>query len=92
MFVVVFMIAIHVNIKAQLNVGGTPYSWNNDFVYKKEVKATSFPTPDLKKLAEEDKKDEESGIPPRFGFLHSTNINLCSGDNVVYDTKEVTIY
>ncbi|MDR2968270.1 MAG: serine protease, partial [Tannerellaceae bacterium] len=35
-----------------------------------------MPLLDMKKLEQEDIKDDENGIPPRFGFSHEVNYNL----------------
>ncbi|OJV31399.1 MAG: hypothetical protein BGO32_01540 [Bacteroidetes bacterium 37-13] len=50
-----------INLYAQINIGGEPYSWKNGISNKQEIPIVRFPALDLQRLAEEDKWDEQNG-------------------------------
>jgi hypothetical protein len=86
------LLLIAVNATAQLNVGGTPYSWDHSIANKKEIPKINFPIPDRAVLDVEDRQDEINGIPPRFGFLNNTQINLLTEDNKVGSIDGLNIW
>ena len=71
--IVLLFTIFFVNSKAQVNIGGKPYSFTNNVV--KEIPVYTTSSIDLDKLQKEDKQDAEYNIPPRFGFKHLVSIN-----------------
>lgn len=67
-----------INSYAQINIGGEPYSWKNGISNKQEIPIVRFPALDLQRLAEEDKWDEQNGMPPRFGYKHQTDLSTAN--------------
>ena len=53
-------------LKAQINIGGTPYSFNRSLAIATPVQVMS--PIDLVTLQLEDELDERGGLPPRFGY------------------------
>ncbi|MCL2683258.1 MAG: hypothetical protein FWE63_07250 [Bacteroidales bacterium] len=60
---------------AQISTREVPPGFKYDFG-KEQMPVMIMPAIDILKLQAEDKEDEQLGIPPRFGFRHSVNINL----------------
>jgi hypothetical protein len=83
-----FTFAGRENTWAQISIGGNPMSW----VVNKENDLNgikfSFPSPDFDALEKEDLEDEKRGVPPRFGFLHRTTINLLAAQNQVFKSND----
>jgi lysyl endopeptidase len=81
---------VHTKIYAQLNIGGQPYSWNNEEVNKK----IGFSKPDYEssyidwqKVKAEDIKDSISETPPRFGYDLSVDINIMQVGKKILTTE-----
>ncbi len=87
-----FFLCVRENLLAQVNVGDTPISWGIKAINDKIVVQKSFPIPDFDALGKEDIQDEKDGIPPRFGFLNRTSINLITSENKVAEEKEFSIW
>jgi len=60
---------------AQISTREVPSCFKYDFG-KEQVPIIVMPAIDTIKLQAEDKEEEELGLPPRFGFLHSVDVNL----------------
>jgi hypothetical protein len=53
------------------------FSFDNNIVIQSNIKKVkSLPSFDMLKIIREDKEDEHSGVPPRFGYKHKVNYNL----------------
>ena len=67
-------------VNAQINIGGKPFSFNNQINIKKIIKNKKdkiiLPPLDIEKIKIEDLKDKIDGIPPRFGYPFKVNLNL----------------
>ena len=61
---------------AQLSTREAPISFNHKITGKRSIATVTMPYLDMKKVEEEDKEDEEWGMPPRFGYLRQVNYNL----------------
>jgi len=61
--------------EAQISMGGVPESWKYENV---EAKIPSYTTQVLnyKKISIEDERDEREGLPSRFGYKHSVQLDL----------------
>jgi len=85
LLIVVIFFAYY-NIYGQINTQEEPVSFkaNVPVLTKSGKVVKSFVSLDMKKIEQEDKEDEENGIPPRFGYPHKVNYNLDnSGEWVV---------
>ena len=65
---------------AQVNIGGKPYSIENELrtraLIKNEYDKVRFSSLDLEKLTREDISDESQGYPPRFGYSYEVKYDL----------------
>ncbi|MCH8014040.1 MAG: hypothetical protein IH823_04525 [Candidatus Dadabacteria bacterium] len=69
--------------KAQLNIGGKPYSFENQIkaigIIKNKIDKIVLPPINMQKIQAEDEEDEANAIPPRpprFGYLFKVDLNL----------------
>lgn len=60
---------------AQINIGGKPYSFKND-IADEEYPVVSMPLFNLGEVEKEDLKDDQAGLPPRFGYPFGVQLNL----------------
>lgn len=60
---------------SQKSVAKKPYSYSHA-LKAAELPKVALPAIDLKKLQEEDKRDDKNGLPPRFGFPNDVSLNL----------------
>ena len=61
--------------KAQISTCEVPSGFKYAFG-KELMPVIVMPDIDISKLQAEDKEEEQRGIPPRFGFIHSVDLNL----------------
>jgi len=59
---------------AQINTREIPVGFHHNFGY--EMPTLVMPPINLEALLLEDEIEEQLGIPPRFGFVHSVNVDL----------------
>lgn len=85
-------LVVNGNVIAQISMGGIPESWGKGEITKGKVREISFPVPDFEALEKEDLQDEKDGVPPRFGFMNKTRINLLSSDFKVFEEKNLTAW
>jgi len=65
------------------------FKMNVPVLTKSEKTQKILPALDMNRIAQEDKKDEESGTPPRFGYKHEVSYNLDnSGEWLVLDNDD----
>ncbi|MCL2182405.1 MAG: serine protease [Chitinispirillia bacterium] len=69
------LLLLYVHVSAQLSTNEFPISFKYNFS-KETVPTIVMPTVDTVKLKEEDTQEVHFGLPPRFGFMHTTNLNL----------------
>ena len=74
--ILLLLLAFYVTTYAQLSTRETPVSFNQKVKGKRSIATVTMPYLDMKKIEEEDKEDEEWGMPPRFGYLRQVNYNL----------------
>jgi len=72
-FLGLFVFCLQAN--AQISTREFPVGFEHNFSREQKSEIV-MPAIDVIKLQAEDKKEEELGLPPRFGFAHSVNINL----------------
>jgi hypothetical protein len=72
-FLGLFLISLPLN--AQLSTREVPIGFEYDFS-KELMPIVVMPPIDLAELQKEDEKEESLGVPPRFGYMHSVNLNL----------------
>lgn len=63
------------NTFGQVQVGGTPVSWEHSLNHA-DVQQITTPTLNMDQIAIEDTLDSINGVPPRFAYPHSVNLNL----------------
>jgi len=68
-----FLFCLQAN--AQISTREVPSGFKYDFG-KEQMSVIVMPAIDTIKLQAEDKEEEQLGIPPRFGFIHSVDLNL----------------
>ena len=68
-----FLFCLQAN--AQISTREVPTGFKYDFG-KEQMPVIVMPAIDTIKLQAEDKEEEQLGIPPRFGFIHSVELNL----------------
>ena len=77
LFLISFWISV---VNGQINIGGIPYSFDNQIkaknIVKNKIDKIVLPPIDRKKIQVEDEQDEANGIPPRFGYLFKVDLNL----------------
>lgn len=64
------------NVFGQLSTNETPISFKYPEIEWKTSEYVIMPSLDMSKIKQEDARDEEEGVPPRFGYPHSVNLNL----------------
>ena len=70
---ILFLFCLQAN--AQISTREVPTGFKYDFG-KEQIPILTMPDIEIIKLHAEDKKEEELGLPPRFGFKHFVDINL----------------
>lgn len=65
-----------VNSKAQVNIGGVPYSFNNTLKQDNPIPIFTTKNIDIQSLEKEDLEDEKNNVPPRFGYKHVVNLDI----------------
>lgn len=65
-----------VSSKAQVNIGGVPYSFKNTLKQDKTIPIFTTNSIDLQSLEKEDLEDEKNNVPPRFGYKHVVNLDI----------------
>jgi lysyl endopeptidase len=71
---VLFVLIAHWGI-AQINLGGIPKSWEADVSPLDQVDEFTTDELNMSLIEQEDTRDEESGLPPRFGYPHQVSLN-----------------
>ena len=63
---------------AQISTREEPASFRKNVSDLRTSEKTQIilPSLDIEKIQQEDKEDEENGIPPRFGYIHDVSLNL----------------
>lgn len=74
--ILLLLLSFFVTTYAQLSTRETPVSFNHKVKGKRSIATVTMPYLDMKKIEEEDREDEEWGMPPRFGYLRQVNYNL----------------
>ena len=69
-----FLFCLQAN--AQISTREVPVGYKYDFGKEEQMPVIVMPDIDIVKLQAEDEKEEELGLPPRFGFAHSVDLNL----------------
>ena len=68
------------NVRAQLSTNEKPISFGREQELQVRQRnanpVVTMPPLDMAKITQEDKEDEEKGMPPRFGYRHKVNYNL----------------
>ena len=73
-FTLLSIFVLSINLNAQINTREIPVGFHHNFGY--EMPTLVMPPINLEALLLEDEIEEQLGIPPRFGFVHSVNIDL----------------
>jgi len=60
---------------AQINTREVPVGFKHNF-NREQIPEIVMPAVDIVKLQEEDEKEKEYNLPPRFGYKHSVDLNL----------------
>ena len=61
---------------AQINIGGKPYSFQRNIEGAESIPMASMPSVNMDKIDKEDQKDNQAGLPPRFGYPFQVELNL----------------
>ncbi len=75
-FCAVMMLCFSIKSYAQINIGGSPYAWDNTFKTDADIPIVRMPLLDMQKIKDEDEADEQTGLPPRFGYKHEVTLTL----------------
>src|SRR5690606_81401 len=69
---------LYLSVAAQITTNELPVSFNlpPDQLKTLSTDLRIMPKLDMARISEEDQKDIEDGLPPRFGFPHEVNFNL----------------
>jgi len=69
---------LYLSVAAQITTNELPVSFNlpPDQLKNQSTDLRIMPKLDMAKISEEDQKDIEDSLPPRFGFPHEVNFNL----------------
>jgi hypothetical protein len=74
---VILFILSGIKLQGQISTEESPISFSLDIISESDIKDVKLlPAFDLDAICQEDKVDEQNGIPPRFGYRHSVNYNL----------------
>ena len=71
----IILLLCYCAVYAQISTREIPAGFKYDFG-KEQMPVMVMPDIDLIKLQVEDEEEEQLGIPPRFGFIHSVTISL----------------
>jgi hypothetical protein len=72
-FLGLFLFCLQAN--AQISTREAPVGFKYNFS-RKQIPEIVMPAIDIIKLQAEDKEEEQLDLPPRFGFIHSVDLNL----------------
>lgn len=61
---------------AQINIGGKPYSFQNKVAGTESLPVLEMPSVSMTQIDKEDQKDNQAGLPPRFGYPFQVELNL----------------
>ena len=77
-FTTIVLFLLNYTIYGQVCTQEEPVSFKTNIrvLQKNEHTYKLLPSLDMGKIEQEDKEDEENGIPPRFGYRHEVNYNL----------------
>ncbi|MDR2962132.1 MAG: hypothetical protein LBU90_00600 [Bacteroidales bacterium] len=77
-FAAIILLLSYCTIYGQISTNEEPISFRTNIPTLRGDKNTlkAFSSLDMKKIEQEDKEDDENGIPPRFGYRHEVNYNL----------------
>lgn len=89
LLLVSFFVIFKEKVSGQISIGGVPASWGKNDITERKLKEISFPVPDFEALEKEDLEDEKGGVPPRFGFMNKTKINLLSSEFKSYEAGDI---
>jgi hypothetical protein len=68
---------------AQLSTQEIPISFRYE-LNREALPMLVLPSVNTEELQKEDVKEEAQGIPPRFGFMHSVNLNMMDVGKAYY--------
>lgn len=68
----------YISAVAQISTDEQPVSFGLpvDVFKERKVDVKTMPRLDMDRIQEEDERDEQDGLPPRFGYPHKVNFNL----------------
>jgi hypothetical protein len=77
-FTVFILLLSCCTVYGQISTQEKPLSLRIDIpvLQRSEKTQKTMPSLNMRKIEQEDKKDEANGMPPRFGFRHEVNYNL----------------
>lgn len=64
------------SLNAQINIGGKPYSFQNVVPGIESLPVLEMPAVKMSEINKEDQKDNQAGLPPRFGYPFQVELNL----------------
>jgi len=74
LLIIVFCAICLLEVTAQINIGGEPISYRQS--YSVDAPVAVMPKIDLAEAEKQDLQDNANGLPPRFGILQESNLNI----------------
>ncbi|MFN0216861.1 MAG: trypsin-like serine peptidase [Saprospiraceae bacterium] len=71
-----FLVFSVLSLKAQINIGGKPFSFGNNLAENTSAPVLEMPPVNRTEIDKEDQKDDQAGLPPRFGYPFQVELNL----------------